>query len=384
LKYEIFRKFVSGTLNKQIETVHISEGKQKICIVDRTNTTLIHRFQITNHLGSSCIELDFGGNIISFEEYHPFGTTSYRSGRNEAEVSLKRYKYVMKELDNERRSPLEHLNLKLKKSEKTGLYYYGMRYYAPWLGRFVSSDPLQIKYPYYTPYQYAGNQPITFIDLDGAEPVMAKSFWDTVWEGANEGINYAKEVRNSVLGLGVGVLATMSEIPGQMHYGDKVPEENQSEVFPNTTGQDFLSLAVGAVAAPVIATGELIKDPTSPERMGEFLAVASITAIPFIKGKSNYFSTSTKNSIIQRIEIKYPFDEFPTDGKSFGNVTIIEGKVNVNGKTANFIDTDFIVDLDGNLKIGNKHVYLSGGVDVQLAGRMKIVNGQIKRIDNLT
>ncbi|MDR1346784.1 MAG: hypothetical protein LBK03_08815, partial [Bacteroidales bacterium] len=110
------------------------------------------RYQYDNHLGSACLELDDTGDIISYEEYHPFGTTSYRSGRTEIEVSLKRYKYCGKERD-----------------EETGLYYYGMRYYAAWLCRFVSVDPLQFKYPHYTPYQYAGNKPITFIDLDGGE-----------------------------------------------------------------------------------------------------------------------------------------------------------------------------------------------------------------------
>jgi RHS repeat-associated protein len=98
------------------------------------------------------LELDNTGDIISYEEYHPFGTTSYRSGRTEIEVSLKRYKYQGKERDDE-----------------TGFYYYGMRYYAAWLCRFVSIDPLQFKYPHYTPYQYAGNKPVTFIDLDGEE-----------------------------------------------------------------------------------------------------------------------------------------------------------------------------------------------------------------------
>jgi RHS repeat-associated protein len=52
---------------------------------------------------------------------------------------------------------------------ETGLYYYVARYYAAWLCRFVSVDPLKDEYPYYTPYQYAGNKPITFIDLDGLE-----------------------------------------------------------------------------------------------------------------------------------------------------------------------------------------------------------------------
>jgi RHS repeat-associated protein len=70
---------------------------------------------------------------------------------------LKRYKYVGKERDNE-----------------TGLYYYGARYYADWIARFVSVDPLQHKYPHYTPYQYAGNKPVTFIDLDGMEEAKPK------------------------------------------------------------------------------------------------------------------------------------------------------------------------------------------------------------------
>ena len=33
-------------------------------------------------------------------------------------------------------------------------------------------DPLAPDYPYYTPYQYAGNKPITFIDLDGLEETL--------------------------------------------------------------------------------------------------------------------------------------------------------------------------------------------------------------------
>lgn len=31
-------------------------------------------------------------------------------------------------------------------------------------------DPLTKKYPYYTPYQFAGNNPAKFVDLDGLEP----------------------------------------------------------------------------------------------------------------------------------------------------------------------------------------------------------------------
>jgi RHS repeat-associated protein len=48
-------------------------------------------------------------------------------------------------------------------------YDYGMRIYDPRIGRFLSVDPLTKKYAYYTPYQFAGNKPIVFIDRDGEE-----------------------------------------------------------------------------------------------------------------------------------------------------------------------------------------------------------------------
>ncbi|NLF42617.1 MAG: RHS repeat-associated core domain-containing protein, partial [Bacteroidales bacterium] len=137
------------------------DDKRKIATIDKLTVderSLINlpvaviRYQHDNHLGSASLELDATAQIISYEEYHPFGSTSYRSGKSETEVSLKRYKYVGKERD-----------------EETGLYYYGFRYYAPWIARFINVDPLQHEYPHYTPFQYAGNKPITYVDLDGLE-----------------------------------------------------------------------------------------------------------------------------------------------------------------------------------------------------------------------
>jgi RHS repeat-associated protein len=46
---------------------------------------------------------------------------------------------------------------------------YGFRLYNPAIGKFLSVDPLAPSYPYYTPYQFAGNMPIVAIDLDGLE-----------------------------------------------------------------------------------------------------------------------------------------------------------------------------------------------------------------------
>ena len=165
--YEVYRKTISGSLDFERETLRISDDRKAIVDIETKTVengstigtpTSNLRFQYDNHLGSACLELDSSAAIISYEEYHPFGTTSYRSGRTETEVSLKRYKYVGKERD-----------------EETGLYYYGARYYAGWIARFVSVDPLQFEYPYYTPYQYAGNKPISYIDLDGLEEVYLQN-----------------------------------------------------------------------------------------------------------------------------------------------------------------------------------------------------------------
>src|SRR5690554_7500689 len=83
------------------------------------------RYIYSNHLQSASLELDEDGAIISYEEYHPYGTTSYQAMNANISVVVKRYRYTGKERD-----------------EESGLYYHGARYYVPWLARWVSLDPI--------------------------------------------------------------------------------------------------------------------------------------------------------------------------------------------------------------------------------------------------
>jgi RHS repeat-associated protein len=62
----------------------------------------------------------------------------------------KRYRYTGKERD-----------------EESDLYYHGARYYAPWLGRWTSTDP-QSRGTGISRYEYAAGNPARFNDLDGA------------------------------------------------------------------------------------------------------------------------------------------------------------------------------------------------------------------------
>ena len=91
------------------------------------------------------------GQLISYEEYFPFGSTAFTAGSNATEVALKAYRYTGKECE-----------------DTTGLYYYGARYYAPWMGRWLNPDPagtvdgLNV-------FRYVRNNPIISIDLNGEE-----------------------------------------------------------------------------------------------------------------------------------------------------------------------------------------------------------------------
>ncbi len=176
----------------------ISDGNKTIAQIDDNRHTKTVRYQYDNHLGSASLELDENADIISYEEYHlsvdeafgeviPFGTTSYRSGKSEAEVSLKRYKYVGKERDEETGLYYpESLGLyeslyfrgcsKNNENQRFSIFrHYGARYYSSWLARFISVDPLNEKYPELSSYQYASNRPITGIDLDGLEYAIPES-----------------------------------------------------------------------------------------------------------------------------------------------------------------------------------------------------------------
>lgn len=131
--FECFRRRNgSGTINFERETLHIMDENTRIAMVEtRTLDTVgndsaprqLIRYQIGNVIGSSCIELDEDAQIISYEEYTPFGSTAYQGVRSQLETP-KRYRFTGKERD-----------------EATGFNYHGARYYAPWLARWISCDP---------------------------------------------------------------------------------------------------------------------------------------------------------------------------------------------------------------------------------------------------
>lgn len=134
-------------------------------------------YQYKDHLGN--VRVSYKKNAGGFAEitdqndYYPFGMNILREEKAIFGVnSLYNYKYNGKEL------------------QESGLYDYGARFYMADIGRWSVVDPMADKMRRHSPYNYAFNNPIRFIDPDGRQP----------WEGPGGPkkmtITYAQQSQN--------------------------------------------------------------------------------------------------------------------------------------------------------------------------------------------
>jgi RHS repeat-associated protein len=123
------------------------------------------RYELSNHLGNVLAVISdrklqvldanmslghyFTADIWASTDYFPFGS---QMRERTWKVEVYRFDFNGKETDLE-----------------TALQDYGFRIYNPGIAKFLSVDPLASEYPWYTPYQFAGNKPIVFVDIDGLE-----------------------------------------------------------------------------------------------------------------------------------------------------------------------------------------------------------------------
>ncbi|WP_372950606.1 SpvB/TcaC N-terminal domain-containing protein [Mariniphaga sp.] len=155
---EVYKKHTGNNRGLERATLQIMDDTKRIVMVDTqngvdTDTDLrTVRFQFGNHLGSASLELDDSGNVISYEEYHPFGTTAYQANNATIKSAAKRYRYTGMERD-----------------EETGLEYHSVRYYLPWLVRWMSADPFELKGGFNL-YEYVNSNPIKLSDIHGTMP----------------------------------------------------------------------------------------------------------------------------------------------------------------------------------------------------------------------
>jgi RHS repeat-associated protein len=152
--FEHHRLVKPGVPVMENDTLHVMENQSRIALVragdafpDDGVPEIKVKYDLGDHLGSSNVitggKLSTDSNVINREEYFAYGETSFGI------CARKRYRFTGKERD-----------------EESGLYYHGVRYYAPWLRRWVSCDPLGAA-DQLNLYSYVHANPLRFFDTDG-------------------------------------------------------------------------------------------------------------------------------------------------------------------------------------------------------------------------
>ncbi len=134
-----------------LDIIHNEEG-----YVSRSTEDYQYNYYLRDHLGNVRVVFTPASTraekLIQATDYYPFGmkysTQVYVSGEN-------KYLFNGKELQDEM---------------GWDVYAYGARYYDPVIGRFHTIDPLAQDYSFQSPFLYAGNNPIRYIDLFGMGP----------------------------------------------------------------------------------------------------------------------------------------------------------------------------------------------------------------------
>ena len=153
------RRAPGGSIVEDVEILHFFAGADRVATVEAQTveagetapSTPRLRYVTSDHLGSSCLETGptVAAPVLTYEEYRPYGSCAYRAARPELGLDPKRYRFCGKERDQE-----------------TGLDYVGARYYAAWIGRWISPDPTGPAGGL-NAYAYAGASPLRRVDPSG-------------------------------------------------------------------------------------------------------------------------------------------------------------------------------------------------------------------------
>jgi RHS repeat-associated protein len=155
----------TNQVKQQSNTLHIGTHILSESSKDNTQT----RYQLASHLQSNTLELDDKAQTLSYEHYYPYGDTAIIAGKDKTQVQQKCYRYTGKERD-----------------DSSGLCYYGARYLAPWLARWITPDAAGAGADL-SLYVYVGNNPLKYRDPTGHMKKTPEQ--EAVEEGAVGGIN---------------------------------------------------------------------------------------------------------------------------------------------------------------------------------------------------
>ncbi|MCV4339638.1 RHS repeat domain-containing protein [Pseudomonas capsici] len=210
------------------QSAELEAGRSRVTWTTVGTSDTFGRYSLTDHLGSISLEFDETGNLLSQESYSPYGSTTCWASGDNPQAGFKSRRYCGKECD------------------ATGLYYYGQRYYAPWLQRWINPDPggaidgLNL-------YRFVRNNPVTLTDPRGLSPSVTLLYgFDTARDLYLE--HQGEDVRQSLVSMdkinaGLGItpetlLGDYEAITQDLSEGYEVDEEGV-EAFMQISSPHF-------------------------------------------------------------------------------------------------------------------------------------------------
>lgn len=130
-----------------ITIITLKERRIPYWIRDAVRRVAVHQ-QISDRVGNALVEVNDAGQLLSHERYYPFGGTALWATPHQLARQDKQMRFSGKERDD------------------TGLYYFGFRYYSPWLMRWLNADPAGTT-DGLNLFSMVRNNPQTRIDADG-------------------------------------------------------------------------------------------------------------------------------------------------------------------------------------------------------------------------
>jgi insecticidal toxin complex protein TccC len=214
------------------------------------------RYNFADHLGSSALELDGQGALISHEGYYPFAGTAWWTARSAVEAKYKTVRYSGKERD------------------ASGLYYYGFRYYAPWLMRWLNPDPAG-GLDGINRYVFVGNSPIARIDVRGMEGIPVNIERKLrAWYAASKFPIKVRRLNENVISVSIkGDNSVFAQVGINLDRNAKAPRELTYVVLPpslrgKVSGGDA-SIKLATASGTEIAAASRVK-PTAYINGGYF------------------------------------------------------------------------------------------------------------------
>ena len=167
---------------------------------------------------------------------------------------------------------------------------YGMRIYDPRLGRFLSVDPIAIKFPELTPYQFASNRPIDGIDRDGLEYI---TYIPKFNNSGNRGFyDYVGAIDN-------GVIDVLNVIPAMYNSAVSNVESVRRGTYGDDFKRDFKQLGSSLKQTGTEIWNKPLKTLSSPEAL-EFVVSTYVGAkvIPTGGNKGNLLKPAVASSSV--------------------------------------------------------------------------------------